>query len=436
LSSKLPGPDTGAAGVNGVADDDVPDAGESAADPGFAAPVIGDPEALAGIKVVDFSIWMFGPIATQVLGDFGAEIIKVEPPGGESGRGQGRNHPLHHGMSTRFLCRNRNKRSICLNLVETEGRSITDQLIADADVVVMNFRPGVAERLGLTYERLHGLNPRLIYVAGSGYGESGPYARRGGQDRAAQALSGFMAANGDPGSMPTGSRISIMDFAAGMVLTQGILVALLARERTGTGQRVDVSLLDAAINANTEGLTTYLNTGVMLRQTHEPLMRVYRTSDGYLQVVTVFARTVQPLAALCQALQRPDIAADPRYASWELILEHEAELTAALQEEFLTGTTAEWVQIMDERDIISAPVHDYSQVFEDPQVQHNQLLAHAKHPVVGDMDLVGQPIKLSNTPARIKFAPPLPGEHTDEILRELGYENARITALRQNGIIA
>ncbi|MDT5208881.1 MAG: hypothetical protein QOF67_1296 [Mycobacterium sp.] len=414
--------------------DNVPDGADAEVGASHELPM-GMTDALAGVKVVDFSIWMFGPIATQVLGDFGADVIKVEPPGGESGRGQGRGHPLHHGMSTRFMCRNRNKRSICVNLVDATGRAIVDQLVIDADVVVMNFRPGVAERLGLTYERLHALNHRLVYVSGTGYGESGPYSRRGGQDRAAQGLSGFMAANGDPGSMPTGSRISIMDFAAGMVLTQGILVALLARERTGTGQRVDVSLLDAAINANTEGLTTYLNTGETIRQSHEPLMRVYRTANGFLQLVTVFARTVDPLASLCRALNRPDIANDPRFGG-DALPEHEGELTDALQEVFDTRSTEEWMALLDEHDIISAPVYDYSQVFDDPQVRHNGLLAHAEHPVVGGLQLVGQPIKLSDTPARIALAPPLPGEHTDDILRELGYEPEQIRTLRQNGTIA
>jgi crotonobetainyl-CoA:carnitine CoA-transferase CaiB-like acyl-CoA transferase len=389
--------------------------------------------ALDGVKVADFSIWMFGPIATQVLGDFGAEVIKVEPPGGEPGRGEGLNHPLVNGVSTRYLCRNRNKRSVCLNLRHDEGRGLAERLVADCDVMVTNFRPGVAERLGLSYARLSEINPGLIYVAGSGYGPSGPYAGRGGQDRTAQALSGFMAANGDPGTPPFGARGSIMDFIGGMTMVQGILVALLARQRTGRGQRVDISLLDAAVNANTEHLTTYLNTGEVVTQSYEPLMRAYPTKDGYLQVVTAFARSKDPLGSLCAALQRPELAEDPRFATPAALARHEELLAGKLEEVFRTRTTAEWLDVMDAHDIIAAPVLDFPAVVADPQVQHNDILLSTRHPTVGDIRLVGQPVKLSDTPARVRYPPPLVGEHTDEVLTELGLSAVQITALRESG---
>jgi formyl-CoA transferase len=389
--------------------------------------------ALEGLKVADFSIWMLGPFATQILGDFGAEVTKIEPPGGEPGRGEGRNHPLVHGVSTRYVARNRNKRSVCLDLRRPEGRAVAARIVARSDVVVTNFRPGVAERLGLSYEQLSKDNPRLIYVAGSGYGPSGPYQARGGQDRTAQAMSGFMAANGDPGTVPFGARGSIMDFVGAMTLAQGILVALLARHRTSRGQRVDVSLLDAAINANTEHLTTFLNTGEAVPQSYEPLMRVYPTTDGNIQVVTVFARTKDPLRALCAAIERPEIADDPRFATPEALDRHERELTELLGTVFATRSTADWLRVMDEHDIISAPVYGFADVVTDPQVRHNDLFESVPADG-GDVTLVRQPIRLSDTPARISLPPPAAGEHTDAILGELGLSAVEIATLRQSGV--
>ncbi|TDE01152.1 CaiB/BaiF CoA transferase family protein [Jiangella asiatica] len=392
--------------------------------------------ALGGIRVVDFSIWMFGPAATQVLGDFGADVVKVEPPGGEPGRGKGMGHPLHHGMSTRYISRNRNKRSVCVDLTTAEGGRIARALMAGADVVVQNFRPGVAERLGIDYRSARECRPDVIYAAGSGYGQTGPYAHRGGQDRAAQAMSGFMSANGDPGQPPTGARVSVMDYLGGMILAQGVLVALVARLRTGRGQRVDLSLLDAAVSGNTEGMTTYLNTGEALVQRFDPLMRAYQTADGALQIVTVFAKTKNPMKELAEAVGRPELAEDPRFTSDEARATHEAELADLLQAALAARSTADWLAIFDAHGIISAPVYDYAQVAADPQVRHNELIVTGEHPEIGEVAMVGQPLRLSGTPSEVTRMPPLPGEHTDEVLTDLGIHRPDLARWRDQGVIA
>lgn len=392
--------------------------------------------ALTGIRVLDFSIWMLGPGATQVLGDFGADIVKIEPVGGEPGRGLGMGHPLHSGVSTRFLSRNRNKRSLCLDLGSETGRRIASALMSEADVVVQNFRPGVAERLGIGYADATAARPDIVYASGSGYGLQGPLAHLGGQDRAAQAMSGFLSANGDPGQTPTAVRAPIMDFAGAMILAQGILVALLARERTGEGQRVDLALLDAAIAANTEHLTTYLNTGRLIQQSYDPLMRCYRTADGAVQVVTVFARSQNPMRELAVAIGREGLADDPRFATADARDAHELELTESIAAVMAERTTEEWLEVFEAHGIIAAPVNTYADLVGHPQVQANGIIASTHHPVLGDVSLVDQPLRLSATPASIRMAPPLPGEHTAELLLEAGFDQADISAWFGQGVIA
>ncbi len=392
-------------------------------------------DALTGVTVLDFSIWMFGPIATQVLGDFGAEVIKVEPPGGEPGRGIGKGHPELAGVSTRYLSRNRNKKSICIDLRKPEGRQLARRFVEIADVTVQNFRPGVAERLGLTYEDFRAVNPKVIYVCGTGYGPTGPYREMGGQDRAAQAMSAFTAGNGDPGSVPRPARTSIMDVFGGMLLTQGVLLALRARDRTGAGQRVDLALLDAAIASNIEGATTYLNTGQSVGQKYEPLMSTYRTRDSFLQLVTVFVRDGNPLRVLSEVLGIPDLSQDPRFATPHDVDANARALTEVLQEVLVTRTTDDWLASLRARDIICSPVYDYAGVFNDPQVHENDLVREVEHPTKGRVRLLDQPIHLSETPARIRLAPPTPGEHTDELIAGLGMGSSEIEHLRKAGVV-
>jgi formyl-CoA transferase len=392
--------------------------------------------ALEGVRVLDFSIWMFGPICTQVLGDFGADVVKVEPLGGEPGRGIGMNHPTTGGVSARYLSRNRNKKSICLDLRNPASRDVLERFVARSDVTVQNFRPGVAERLGLRYEDFAPLNDRLIYVCGTGYGLTGPYQSMGGQDRAAQAMSGFTYANGNPGTVPLPARTSIMDVFGGMLMTQGVLLALRARELTGKGQRVDLSLLDAAIASNIEGVTAYLNNGQIVGQMYEPLMGTYRTKDSYLQLVMVFVRHGSPLRLLCEIVGIDDLSADPRFDGPVAIAANAQQLTELLQDVFATRTTDEWLELLRPHDIICVPVYNFAQVFQDPQVVANDLVREVVQGEAGTVRLLDQPIRLSATPAKVAIAPPTVGEHTDELLVSLGFDDGEIATLRDARVVA
>jgi crotonobetainyl-CoA:carnitine CoA-transferase CaiB-like acyl-CoA transferase len=359
--------------------------------------------ALEGVRVLDFSIWMFGPICTQVLGDFGADVVKVEPLGGEPGRGIGMNHPTTGGVSARYLSRNRNKKSICLDLRNPASRDVLERFVARSDVTVQNFR----------YEDFAPLNDRLIYVCGTGYGLTGPYQSMGGQDRAAQAMSGFTYANGNPGTVPLPARTSIMDVFGGMLMTQGVLLALRARELTGQGQRVDLSLLDAAIASNT-----------------------YRTKDSYLQLVMVFVRHGSPLRLLCEIVGIDDLSADPRFDGPVAIAANAQQLTELLQDVFATRTTDEWLELLRPHDIICVPVYNFAQVFQDPQVVANDLVREVVQGEAGTVRLLDQPIRLSATPAKVAIAPPTVGEHTDELLVSLGFDDGEIATLRDARVVA
>lgn len=390
---------------------------------------------LDGIRVLDLTIWMFGPFCTQTLGDFGADVIKVEPPAGEAGRGIGKNHPLWEGVSTRYLARNRNKRSVAVDLRQPEGQRVLHRLVADADVLVHNFRPDVPARLGIDYETLAAINPRLVYVAGSGFGPTGPYARLGGQDRVAQAMSGFVFGNGDPGTKPSSARTSIMDSFGAMVMVQAVLLALLARERDGIGQRVDLALFDAAIYSNIESISTALNSPDPVGQAYDPLMSIYRTADGLLQLVMVFVRSGNPLAMLCEILGIADLSVQERFATKAAQAAHGAELIDLLEAEFRKQPTAHWLARLREQDVICSPVYDYAQLAADEQVAVNEMLLDIPDGSGNTARMVAQPIRMSATPASIRRFPPAIGEHTDEVLRAAGLSEADLAALRTDGVI-
>jgi formyl-CoA transferase len=293
----------------------------------------------------------------------------------------------------------------------------------------------VAERLGLGYEELTQINPRLIYAVGTGYGPTGPYQHKGGQDRIGQAMSGLMSASGDPDDPPVALAPAIIDFLGGMLLAQGVLLALQARERTGKGQRVDVSLLNSGIAAGIEPCTQALNTGEVWGKRLRPLHDVYKTQDGYLHLIGGFVRGGRPLPLVCKAMEIEDLSQDPRFDSAEKLDQNARELKAILQEVFLQRPTAEWVKRMDEQDLICVPVYHYGEVFQDPQVQHNNLVMEVDHREAGKLRLLGPPVKLSDTPGWAHLPPPMLGQHTDEVLSHLGYRSEEINELRANGVV-
>ena len=385
---------------------------------------------LDGIRVLDFSQVEMGPVCTQVLGDFGADVIKVERKDvGDISRGK--LLPVE-GENPIFLSLNRNKRGLALDLKEQAAKEIIYQLIETTDVLVHNFRPDVMVRLGLGYEELSRRNPRLIYASGSGFGPTGPYQHKGGQDILGQAMSGMMMTNAPRGGPPFKAGNPIADFTAGMLLVQGILLALVAREKTGRGQEVYTSLLDGMIASQLQEATYWLNTGRSFNWGHLPLGGPYPTSDGYIAMIGAFRPN--PLRDLCGVLGLEDLSQDPRFSTTQQSIEHGAELKEIIGAAFRTRTSTEWLQALEKIDFLCSPVYTIEEALQDPQVQHNQMVIEFDHPQ-GKVRAIGSPIKLVDTPATVRHYPPRLGEHNDEILGQLGYSREQIDDLRASGVI-
>ena len=388
---------------------------------------------LDGIRVVDLTQAMVGPVASQMLGDFGADVIKIERPGaGDLSRWQVDTDPNRQNNAV-FCSLNRNKRSIALDLRQATGQAVVYDLVRRSDVVVSNFRAGVMERLNLDYERLAAINPGIVYACGSGFGPSGPYAHKGGQDVLAQALSGVMARTPDPDQPLSIYATTICDYTAGMHLVQGILAALLGRQRTGRGQKVEVSLYDSMLAVQTQEAAEWLIEGTELNWGAMPLSAVLETADGHIAIVGAFKQN--PLRDISSALGIEDLSQDPRFESLEQQKVHRNELRALLQEVLRTQSTAHWTARLEEQDILCAPVKTVAEALEDPQTRHNEMVAETEHPTLGRIWLVASPVHLSAAPFQIRHPPPRLGEHTETVLAELGYEQARIDALRADGVL-
>ena len=402
--------------------------------------------ALDGIRVVDFTQVIFGPAATQVLADHGAEVIKIERPGqGDLARAFG---PWHNGQSMPFASLNLSKESLVVDLKKSAGLAVVHRLLEKADVLVHNFRSGnVMEKLGLDYETLEERYPRLIYAVGSGYGSSGPYVNRnkGGHESMAQALSGasarFLGARG-PQRLP----FTIADFTGGMLLAQAILLALLARERTGKGQCVETSLLDGMMSMQAWNTSTLLNVGDNGEDdgsggaTHprgNPLDgAVFQTADGFLMVTALFRPFDVLMADLEDALGVLGLATDARFADLETAKNHRDELREILEPVFEAKRSEEWIPLLEERDILVAPVRSTAEALADPQLEVNKMLVEVDHAQVGLTRHVGTPLRLSGTPAAQVRPAPMLGDDSARVLRANGFSNAEIEALLAEGIIA
>ncbi len=391
---------------------------------------------LEDVRIVDLTRFLAGPFCTMELGDFGADVIKVEPLDGDPSRNQTLRPDLL-GNSYFFAAANRNKRSLTVDMKTDAGREIIRRLVRRADVVIENFRPGVMERLGLGARVLREGNARLIYCGISGFGQTGPYSQRPGFDQVAQGMSGFMSITGQEPTGPTRAGIALADLVCGMTACRGVLLALLARERTGRGQDVYVAIVDSMVALLTWSAGMYFETGVPpgVAGNNHPLASpfgVYQAKDTPF----ILAAGNEPIwRRLCEALGRPDLLHDARFATNNDRVAHRAELNALLAPLFRTRTSAEWVAFLNQHGVPSGPIANLAEVFADPQILHEEMLVTMPHPVHGTVKLIGLPIKLSETPGRIRRAPPLVGEHTDEILREVGYSDGDIAGLRAAAVI-
>ena len=380
------------------------------------------PLPLEGVRVLDFSQVMMGPCCTQMLGDYGADVIKIERVDvGDLSRWSIGDDP-DGGNNPVFSSLNRNKRSIALDLKREEHREVVLRLVETADVVVNNFRPGVMDRMGFGYDDLRAINPRIVYAVGTGYGLDGPYVHKGGQDVLAQAMSGAMHRRADPALPLSIYPTAIADYAAGMHLVQGILLALLQRERTGEGQQVAVSLFNSMLAMQMQEAAAWLMRGEELNWAAMPLCGVFETTDGAIVMVGAFKQN--PLRDICSALGLEDLSAEERYADLERQKQHRPELQRVFRDRFRTGATEHWLDRLGAVDILCAPVKSLEEALDDPQTAFNEMIVDLAPSPGGPVRLVASPIDMSDAPFRVRQAPPKLGEHTEEILAESRRDSA------------
>ncbi|MBI4613396.1 MAG: CoA transferase [Planctomycetes bacterium] len=391
---------------------------------------------LDGIRVCDLTRVLAGPFATMKLADMGAEVIKVEEPkGGDDTRPWG--PPFVGGESTYFLAVNRNKKSIGIDLKHARGKEVLARLVRTSDVVISNFRPGTMEKLGFGPDRVRVLNPRSVYCTISGYGDTREEWGRSSYDVIIQGESGAMHITGDPGGPPTKFGISIADEVAGMLAVEGILLSLFQRERTGKGERVDIALLDAMLALLTFQGQNYFATGKSpaRRGNQHPSIvpyETYRTADGW---INVGVGSEKLWAEFCRALERADLAADPRFATNADRVTNREALKAILDPVFTTRTTSEWIRLLSETGIPCGRIHDVGEALGMDSVARRGTVIHVDHPKAGRLPLVGNPIRLASHPGRRAEPPPLLGEHTGEVLAGLGYSPAEVAGLRESGAV-
>ncbi len=395
--------------------------------------MIGVPSALSGLKVLDLTRVRAGPTCCRVLADFGADVIKIEAPAGVDPNAN--ISGARHGYD--MLNLHRNKRSLTLNLKEEDGRALLMEMVRTADVVVENFRPDVKDRLGISYDDLKAENPRIILASISGFGQTGPYARRAGFDQIAQGMGGLMGVTGFDGEGPIRAGAAVADTTAGLYAATGILVALQERDRSGVGQWVQTSLLEAQIALMDFQAARYLVEGEVPRQAgndhpYVTPMGVIATKDGYLNLGVGGDGQWR---AFCVVIDRPDWADHPDYATNEARFARREEIWSLLKPIFKSDNTSEWVDRLEAGGVPAGPIYSMDEVFSDPQVQHLEMAAPVHHHARGDTRVVAQPIKLSRTPAAVTVAAPDAGEHTDEILVDLGLSSEQIAGLRARNVI-
>jgi formyl-CoA transferase len=425
--------------------------------------VTGTSGPLAGVVVCDLSTVLAGPYCTMLLADLGADVIKIEPPDGDGTRAWGppyagapeagaayeagdpRVEPGYRGESAYYLSINRNKRDLRLDLKPEGGREVLRRLIARSDVLVENYRVGGLERLGFSDEEFERLNPRLVRLSITGYGPDGPLADRPGYDFIIQAVAGLMSITGAPdeaGGEPTKVGLAISDLTTGMLGAVAVLAALAGRERAGSpafgrGQRIDLSLLESTVSWLANQASNYLVGGIVpgrLGNEHPNITpyETFRTADGE---VAVAVGSERQWPRFCGAIGRPELAADARFADNASRIAHRGELRAELDGVFAGAGSGEWLRRLEAAEVPCGPINDLAAVFAEPQVLARRMVETIEHPTIGPLRVTGVPFKFSATPASVRSAPPLLGQHTDELLAWLGYEAGDVARLRDEGIV-
>jgi len=393
---------------------------------------------LDGIRILDLTQVLFGPFATMLLSDLGAEVIKIERPGvGDIARGNG---PVVRGVSTYFLSLNRGKKSVTLNLASERGAEVLLGLVKSADILVENYKPGTMEKFGLGYERIREHNPAIIYVAGSGFGQYGPYAGKPAFDIIVQAMGGIMSITGEEGGPPVRPGVSYGDIAAGLFLCIATLAALQERHKSGEGQFVDISMMDCQVTAQENAFVRYLNTSEIPRAigTRHPVItpfQAFQTRDGYIAVALRGGFNDQwPL--FCAAIDRVDIIDDPRFEDGWTRTRNCKALEPILTDAMKTRTTREWVEELEQAGIPCGPVNTIEQAATDPQINARDMIVEVKHPEAGKFRVVNTPFKFSRTPYKVEQASPDLGQHTQEVLsRLLGMTHKEIKKLKDSGVV-
>lgn len=412
-----------------------PDAGTHA---GPAAQASARPLPLAGVRVLDVSQVMAGPFCCMLLGDLGADVVKIEPPGAGDQTRSAMGFKLRGPDSMGFLNLNRNKRSVTLNLKSEAGREVFYRLVEGADIVVENYRPGVMKRLKCDYETVARFNPRLVYASISGFGQTGPWADRPGFDLMAQAMSGVMSVTGHPGSAPVKAGVPVADIGCGLFATYAVLAAYIGAKNTGEGQYIDASLFEAALAFSVWDICEYWGRGIVpgpvgtSNRMAAPYQAV-RSSDGYF----VMAAANQKLwVQLCQTIDRPDLLADPRFKDNPGRLTHREALIELLEETFLTRTSDDWVAALLAVGIPAGTMLTYPEAFEGEHGRARDMRLAIEHPVEGTIPNIGFPVKMGGTPQQVRLPPPLLGEHTQDVLAEIGIDGSALVELTARGAFA
>ena len=393
---------------------------------------------LSGYTVLDLSVMTAGPVGTMLLGDMGADVIKVEEPArGDLARDLG--NQFVHGESVQFMSQNRNKRSLRLDLKSPQGRDVFLRMAQTADVIVENFRPGTVDRLGIGYEAVRAINPRIIYASASAFGQTGPYAAWPANDPIVQAVAGLMDMTGEPGGLPVRLGAPLPDFGAAAMMALGITAALLHRERTGAGQRLDTSLLGASLFSTIPRDGEAIRSGKApsrLGSGHPTMVpyRNYQGSDGKYFFAACF--TEKFWRNLCQVLDRADLLTDARFIDNTRRTENREHLDAILEEIFATQPASHWVQVLSQADVPSAAVQDYhTALTADPQIKHIGAVLHLDHPVAGPLTNLANPINFHGSPTQVRHPPPVLGQHSAEVLRQFGFSQEEIDGLTSQGVV-